>query len=324
MHRAAIAEHRLLRRIPFFRSEHAHTWAEEERTAAPALLDSGKVQVETAGTRIAAATTATTTTYIGGPVSSDESVALPDSDTDMGARPRRFGPPITPIPSNLDRNPHHVHPNNRATACTRLIDIGDGHHINTFIMDTDGNVDDLIQQQRKTLVICHGFGAGLGFYYKNYTGLSVMPGLRVFSVDWLGMGRSSRAELPPRAKGVPLGHREDVEAVESFFVESLERWRASCNIERMTLCGHSLGGYLGIAYALRYPERVEKLILASPVGIPEAPVVNPFLENATATQRRMYGVFSGLWSSNVTPQSVVRALGPFSREYGTAAVVYSF
>jgi pimeloyl-ACP methyl ester carboxylesterase len=51
-------------------------------------------------------------------------------------------------------------------------------------------------------------------------------------------------------------------------VESLEEWREKMNLEKMTLVGHSLGGYLSAVYALRYPERVERLILLSPAGVP--------------------------------------------------------
>lgn len=36
-------------------------------------------------------------------------------------------------------------------------------------------------------------------------------------------------------------------------------------VEKMTLCGHSLGGYMGVAYAEKYPERLERLVLVSPV-----------------------------------------------------------
>lgn len=39
----------------------------------------------------------------------------------------------------------------------------------------------------------------------------------------------------------------------------------------MTLIGHSLGGYLSTAYALKYPSRVDRLVLLSPAGIPENP-----------------------------------------------------
>ena len=37
----------------------------------------------------------------------------------------------------------------------------------------------------------------------------------------------------------------------------------------MRLVGHSLGGYLAVAYAERFPERVERIVLLSPVGIPQ-------------------------------------------------------
>jgi len=35
------------------------------------------------------------------------------------------------------------------------------------------------------------------------------------------------------------------------------------NLEKITLCGYSMGGRLGIAFASRYPEKIEKLILES-------------------------------------------------------------
>jgi len=40
---------------------------------------------------------------------------------------------------------------------------------------------------------------------------------------------------------------------------------------KMTLIGHSLGAYFSVAYALKYPERVNKLILLSPAGFPRGP-----------------------------------------------------
>ncbi len=53
---------------------------------------------------------------------------------------------------------------------------------------------------KRVMVIVHGYGAGLGFWWKNYMGLSGVPGWRVYALDWLGMGRSSRTPLPKRIK----------------------------------------------------------------------------------------------------------------------------
>lgn len=42
-------------------------------------------------------------------------------------------------------------------------------------------------------------------------------------------------------------------------------------LEKMTLVGHSLGAYFSVVYALKYPTRVNKLVLLSPAGVPRDP-----------------------------------------------------
>lgn len=96
-----------------------------------------------------------------------------------------------------------------------------------------------------------------------------MRGTSVYAVDWLGMGRSARVPFRIRAKRDDISER--VREAESFFVESLEEWRERTGLEKMTLIGHSLGAYLSTVYALRYPQRVHKLILLSPAGVPRGP-----------------------------------------------------
>ncbi|KIJ70359.1 hypothetical protein HYDPIDRAFT_172199 [Hydnomerulius pinastri MD-312] len=121
-------------------------------------------------------------------------------------------------------------------------------------------------------VVLHGYGAGLGFFFRNFPALAKWAGHRgtdVYAVDWLGMGRSARIPFHVKAKRTDVPGR--VREAESFFIDSLEEWRTKMGLEKMTLIGHSLGAYFSVAYALRYPTRVNKLILLSPAGVPHDP-----------------------------------------------------
>jgi cardiolipin-specific phospholipase len=123
------------------------------------------------------------------------------------------------------------------------------------------------EQADDTLVMVHGYGAGLGFFFKNFEPLSRPQGWKVYALDMLGMGNSARPPFKIHAKD-PQGK---IAEAESWFIDALEEWRKVRKIEKFTLLGHSLGGYLAVSYALKYPGRLNKLILASPVGIPEDP-----------------------------------------------------
>ncbi len=118
-----------------------------------------------------------------------------------------------------------------------------------------------------TLVMLHGYGAGLGFFYKNFEPLTRVAGWKLYALDLLGMGNSTRPCFKINAKDQP----GKIAEAENFFVDALEEWRKIRKLEKFTLLGHSLGGYLAVSYALKYPGRLNKLILASPVGIPEDP-----------------------------------------------------
>jgi len=123
------------------------------------------------------------------------------------------------------------------------------------------------EQVEDTLVMLHGYGAGLGFFYRNFEPLTRLPGWRLYALDMLGMGNSSRPPFRIRAKDP----KEKIAEAEAWFIDALEEWRKIRGIEKFTLLGHSLGGYLAVSYALKYPGHLNKLILASPVGIPEDP-----------------------------------------------------
>ena len=180
------------------------------------------------------------------------------------------------------------------------------------------------------LVMLHGYGAGLGFFYKNFEPLSRVPRWRLYALDLLGMGRSSRPPFRIRAKD----RQGKIAESEAWFVDALEEWRVKRKIDRFTLLGHSLGGYMAVAYALKYPGHLDKLILASPVGIPEDPYAvdeaMPEPEESTmqselsqdqsssaaqkdgnTPRRRPYPKWlTTLWDANFSPFAFVRWSGP--------------
>lgn len=138
---------------------------------------------------------------------------------------------------------------------------GKNRALNEFSVERVG------EETEQNLVVLHGYGAGLGFFYKNFDALSRAKGWQLYALDMLGMGRSTRPPFKMRSKQ----RQEAITEAEDWFIDALEEWRVKRKIDRFTLLGHSLGGYMAVAYALKYPGRLNKLILASPVGIPEDP-----------------------------------------------------
>jgi cardiolipin-specific phospholipase len=194
------------------------------------------------------------------------------------------------------------------------------------------SVERVGEEVENNLVMLHGYGAGLGFFYKNFESLSRRPGWKIYALDMLGMGRSSRPSFRIHAKD----RQGKITEAENWFIDALEEWRKEKKLEKFTLLGHSLGGYMATAYALKYPGRLQKLILASPVGIPEDPyavnadmpepmdssVENEVLQDQStsingasakkpeAPRRPLPKWLTYLWDANVSPFSVIRWAGP--------------
>lgn len=154
-------------------------------------------------------------------------------------------------------------------------------------------LDDHQKLSEYPLVLLHGYMNGALYYYRNLVGLTKFFST-VYSLDFLGWGLSSRPAFTPL--------NNSVQAAENVFVESLEAWREANKIERMVLAGHSMGGYLSVAYCERYPDRVDRLILISPVGVP--------VDVNSKTRKLTWGarLASLLFHWDFTPCSVVRSL----------------
>nr|POE94421.1 putative cardiolipin-specific deacylase, mitochondrial [Quercus suber] len=262
------------------------------------------------------------------PPSATSSMMRVDQSTDKEAEPVRTTSLTDP------HGPRQWH--------SKLVELaGKNRYLNEFSVERVG------EETENSLVMLHGYGAGLGFFYKNFEALSRQPHWKLYALDMLGMGRSSRPPFRIHAKDKEAKVRE----AENWFVDALEEWRVKRGIDKMTLLGHSLGGYMAVCYALKYPGHLNKLILASPVGIPEDPyavneampepgdstMVNEFTQSqdetmgnggdnnnfmnarkgrdAVATngqppRKPLPRWLTTLWDANISPFSLVRLTGP--------------
>lgn len=149
--------------------------------------------------------------------------------------------------------------------------------------------------QKVPLVLVHGFGGGVGLWALNVEALS--QNRTVYAFDVLGFGRSSRPQLST----------DPLEAEEQF-VDSIEKWREKIGLEKFVLLGHSLGGFLASSYALKYPSRIQHLILADPWGFPVKPT-----EDNINRHIPVWVKFLGAVLSPFNPLAGLRAAGPWGK-----------
>ena len=146
------------------------------------------------------------------------------------------------------------------------------------------------------IVLVHGFGAGVGLWCLSLDQLSAdRP---VYAFDLPGFARSSR----------PTFSLDPLEA-EKQLVEMIEEWRIGVELnEPFILLGHSFGGFLSTAYAIRYPKYIKQLVLVDPWGFgekPEAIWQHERLQFVPAWLRSMSSVVM-----KFSPLAGLRAVGP--------------
>ena len=192
-----------------------------------------------------------------------------------------------------------------------------------------------LQSQLPSLVLAHGFGSGSAFFYRNIDDLLNSGKIsRIICVDWMGMGGSPRPpcwKSPVRSIFSPSKFSfcnskfSSVEDAVDFFLYPLDSLLRDDDIfekkEPIWLVGHSLGGYLVAMYAMRLSSsqmntipNLTKLILASPVGFQPLPTTNERIQ--TSELPPTIRLVDALWSSNFTPQQIVRMLG-YTRGFNT-------
>jgi pimeloyl-ACP methyl ester carboxylesterase len=126
-------------------------------------------------------------------------------------------------------------------APTRWVDVN-GVRVHCLIAGGNGS----------PVVLLHGGGIdSASFTYSHIIG-SLAEERDVFAPDWPGYGHSDKPDL-----GYAMG----------FYVDFLERLMDALDLERASLVGLSMGGGAALGFALRSPQRVEKLVLVDSYGL---------------------------------------------------------
>ncbi|GEQ66684.1 hypothetical protein JCM33374_g347 [Metschnikowia sp. JCM 33374] len=178
--------------------------------------------------------------------------------------------------------------------------LSSGNTINEFVIyprrfaGKKVSVEDKDYRNMNHLIMVHGYGAGLGFYLKNFADISSKDNWVVHAIDLLGYGCSSRPEFTAQS----------LEEVESFFHDSFEEWLKlrglSENPHKTLVLAHSMGAYLMATYGIKKkPDFCSKLLMISP--------------GAVIKHRKKVFVpsyFAKLWERNISPFTLVRKAGP--------------
>ena len=77
----------------------------------------------------------------------------------------------------------------QATLHCRQVELPDGNCINCVDTASDGDIASKNVSNERTLVLAHGLGSGLGFWFDNFDQLAKQFD-RVVAFDWLGFGAS--------------------------------------------------------------------------------------------------------------------------------------
>ncbi|MDA4847864.1 alpha/beta fold hydrolase [Hoeflea poritis] len=110
------------------------------------------------------------------------------------------------------------------------------------------------QGEGDAIILIHGLGADMSRFEQNLEALS--EDHRVIALDLLGFGASDKPAMD---------YHVDV------FVDQVVAHMDRRGVERATLVGNSMGGWVSLAFAEQFPERVDGLVLIAPAffkGLP--------------------------------------------------------
>lgn len=208
--------------------------------------------------------------------------------------------------------PFYPQPDSTRRAKSLKVPIGEDRYINEF------EITRTVKSETVTddVVVLHGYGAGLGFMYKIFDEISKEPGSRIHGLDLLGYGGSSRPTFRLEKTRSSKDLLAQTLEAEDFFIDALEAWRKSKGLETFSMVAHSLGAYLGASYSVKYPGRLNKLMLVSPAGVTRSSyAIDKVPSENSDVKAKAPWWFHFLWECNVSPFSLVRNTGPLGPRF---------
>ncbi len=125
-------------------------------------------------------------------------------------------------------------------------------HAEGRFIDLAGRRTHFIERgQGRPVVLIHGFNLDHHTWINNLDALAAH--FKVYAPDLWGQGYSTRGSLE-------YGY--------DLFEEQIRLFMDALNLRRASLVGHSMGGGTSIVFAIRNPDRVDKLVLVDSTGIP--------------------------------------------------------
>lgn len=155
----------------------------------------------------------------------------------------------------------------------------------------------------ETVVLLHGLSGSWRWWRRNAPGMAER--YRVLMPDLVGFGHSpATSRLPSPGETAEL----------------LATWLSRLGVETTHMVGHSMGGQIAVHFAVRHPDRLRRLVLVDPAGLPRP--VSP------ASAARFAMEIAGLWrwgdprflptilgdAWKAGPRTLLRAIGHILRD----------
>jgi len=131
--------------------------------------------------------------------------------------------------------------------------------------------------QGPTVILLHGLGAVKEIWLGSIPALA--NSYHAYAIDQIGFGHSDKPLLDYRI---------------ATYTDFLYGFMQSQHIPKATLVGNSLGGWIALDFAARYPDMVDKLVLVDSAGIPfqgAGPVVNLNPSSLAGTRTLLEALF---------------------------------